>query len=137
MPDVPLILLCSMGIDAFKTAVSQGVSESLLREEIEGKRRLYTALAESVPRGEVRPIDAGHVTMHLRRPGGRPPGDPGPSWPLVTQATSGARHNRTIGMPPTSRTIAAMTNTYSIWRHAEQNVASRLVINPGRERVRN
>ena len=38
-------------------------------EEIEGKRRLYTALAGSVPRGEIRLVDAGHVTMHLRHPG--------------------------------------------------------------------
>lgn len=69
MPDVPLIVLCSMRIDSFKRAVSQGTSESLLHEEIEGKRRLYTALAESVPRGENRLIDdAGHVTIHLRRP---------------------------------------------------------------------
>jgi len=69
MPDVPLIVLSSMGIDAFKQAVSMGQSESLLREEIEGKRRLYTALAESVPGGEIRLIDGvGHVTMHLRRP---------------------------------------------------------------------
>ena len=66
---MPLIVFCSMGIDSFKRAVSQGTSESLLREEIEGKRRLYTALAESVPRGEIRLIDdAGHVTLHLRRP---------------------------------------------------------------------
>ena len=58
-----------MGIDAFKKAVSAGESESLLHEEIEGKRRLYTALAESVPRGENRLIDdAGHVTIHLRHP---------------------------------------------------------------------
>ena len=56
MPDVPLIVLCSMSTDAFKEAVSVGESESLLREEIEGKRRLYTALAASVPRGEVRPV---------------------------------------------------------------------------------
>jgi len=48
---------------------SVGESESLLREEIEGKRRLYTALAVSVPRGEIRLIDAGHVTLHLRCPG--------------------------------------------------------------------
>jgi pimeloyl-ACP methyl ester carboxylesterase len=68
MPDVPLIVLCSMGTDGFKTAVLIGESESLLREEIEGKRRLYTALAESVPRGENRLIDAGHVTIHYRRP---------------------------------------------------------------------
>jgi pimeloyl-ACP methyl ester carboxylesterase len=69
MPDVPLIVLCSMGIDGFKRAVSVGESDSLLREEIEGKRRLYTALAGSVPRGEIRLVDAGHVTMHLRDPG--------------------------------------------------------------------
>jgi len=69
MPDVPLIVLCSMEVDSFKRAVSQGTSESLLREEIEGKRRLYTALAESVPGGENRLLDCvGHVTIHLRRP---------------------------------------------------------------------
>lgn len=69
MPDVPLIVLSSMGIDSFKRAVSQGTPESLLREELDGKRRLYAALAGSVPRGEIRLIDdAGHVTMHLRRP---------------------------------------------------------------------
>lgn len=42
--------------------------EMLLRAEIEGKCRLYEALAESVPRGEVRLVDAGHITMHLRHP---------------------------------------------------------------------
>jgi hypothetical protein len=68
MPDMPLIVLSSMEIDSFKRAVSQGTSESLLREEIEGKRRLYTALAESVPRGEIRLVNAGHVTIHLRHP---------------------------------------------------------------------
>jgi pimeloyl-ACP methyl ester carboxylesterase len=69
MPDVPLIVLCSMEVDGFKRAVSMGVSDALLREEIEGKRRLYTALAGSVPRGEMRLVDAGHVSMHLRQPG--------------------------------------------------------------------
>lgn len=68
MPDVPLIVLCSTGTDSFKRAVLVGESESLLREEIEGKRRLYDALAGSVPRGENRLVDAGHVTMHLRHP---------------------------------------------------------------------
>jgi pimeloyl-ACP methyl ester carboxylesterase len=68
MPDVPLIVLCSMEVDGFKKAVSMGVPDSLLREEVEGKRRLYTALAGSVPRGEIRLVDAGHVTMHLRHP---------------------------------------------------------------------
>jgi hypothetical protein len=58
-----------MAVDGFKQAVSIGESDSLLREEIEGKRRLYTALAGSVPCGEIRLVDAGHVTMHLRHPG--------------------------------------------------------------------
>jgi pimeloyl-ACP methyl ester carboxylesterase len=67
LPDVPLIVMCSMGTDDFKRAVSVGESESLTAEEIEGKRRLYTRLAQSVPRGEIRLVDAGHVTMHYRR----------------------------------------------------------------------
>ena len=70
MPDVPLIILCSMAIDTFKKrAVSGDTPESLLREEVEGKRRLYTEWANSLPRGEIRLIDdAGHVTIHFRRP---------------------------------------------------------------------
>jgi pimeloyl-ACP methyl ester carboxylesterase len=68
LPDVPLIVLCSTGSDGFKTAVSVGESAALLREELEGKRRLYAALAATVPRGEIRLVDAGHVTLHLRRP---------------------------------------------------------------------
>jgi pimeloyl-ACP methyl ester carboxylesterase len=69
LPDVPMIVLCSMAVDAFKRAVSAGQSEELLDAEIDGKWRLCTALAASVPRGEVRAVDAGHVTMHLRHPG--------------------------------------------------------------------
>jgi pimeloyl-ACP methyl ester carboxylesterase len=68
MPDVQLIILTSMGIDPFKAAVSQGTPESLLRQEIEGKRRLYTTWAHSL-HGENRLIeDVGHVTLHFRRP---------------------------------------------------------------------
>ena len=66
MPDVPLIILCSMGVDDFKKAVLMGESDALLRAEIDGKRRLYDALAASVPRGENRLVDAGHVTLHMR-----------------------------------------------------------------------
>jgi pimeloyl-ACP methyl ester carboxylesterase len=66
LPDVPLIVLSSMSVDAFKQRASAGSSESLLREEIEGKWRLYTKLADSVPRGEIRPVDAGHATIHYR-----------------------------------------------------------------------
>jgi len=68
MPDVPVIILTSMGIDSFKAAVSQGTPESLLLEEIEGKRRLYTTWARAL-HGENRLIeDVGHVTLHFRRP---------------------------------------------------------------------
>jgi pimeloyl-ACP methyl ester carboxylesterase len=68
LPDLPMIILTSMGIDPFKAAVSQGTSESLLRKEIEGKRRLYTVWAHSL-HGETRLIDdVGHVTLHFRRP---------------------------------------------------------------------
>jgi hypothetical protein len=66
MPDVPLIILCSIETDDFKRAVSGGESEFLLSQEIEGKQRLYDDVARSVPRGEVRPVAAGHVTLHLR-----------------------------------------------------------------------
>jgi len=68
MPDIPLIVLCSVDIDDFTRVVSMGRTESLLHEEIEGRRRLYTMLAGSVPRGELRTVGTGHVTMHLRRP---------------------------------------------------------------------
>jgi hypothetical protein len=66
MPDVPLVILSSMQTDAFKEAVAIGESPSLVREEIEGKMRLYADLASSMPRAKVRPVDAGHVTMAFR-----------------------------------------------------------------------
>jgi pimeloyl-ACP methyl ester carboxylesterase len=68
IPDIPLIVLCSMGVDDFRRAVSVGESESQLSEELEGKRRLYATLAASVTRGENRLVDAGHLTIHLRHP---------------------------------------------------------------------
>jgi len=66
LPDVPLLMLSSTRLDPFKAVVSQGIPESLLDEEIEAKFRLYTDFAKTVPRGAVRPIEAGHVTIHLR-----------------------------------------------------------------------
>jgi pimeloyl-ACP methyl ester carboxylesterase len=66
MPDIPLLILSSSQVDPFKAVVSQGVPEPLLHEEIAAKLRLYTDFARSVPRGEVRPVEAGHVTIHLR-----------------------------------------------------------------------
>lgn len=70
MPDVPVIILTALGTDAFKRAMLVGESDELLREENEGKRRLYTALAGSVPRGENRVIEgAGHASIHWSHPG--------------------------------------------------------------------
>jgi len=66
LPDVPLLILSSTEVDPFKAVVSQGIPGSLLQEEIEAKLRLYSDVARSVPRGEVRPVAAGHVTIHLR-----------------------------------------------------------------------
>ncbi|MBB5873684.1 pimeloyl-ACP methyl ester carboxylesterase [Allocatelliglobosispora scoriae] len=66
LPDVPLLILSSAEVDPFKTAVSAGIPASLLQGEIDAKLRLYTDFAASVPRGEVRPVAAGHVTIHLR-----------------------------------------------------------------------
>jgi hypothetical protein len=57
-----------MDIDDFKQAVSGGTPETLLRAEIDGKRKLHDALAASVVGGENRLVDgAGHVTLHFRR----------------------------------------------------------------------
>lgn len=69
LPDVPLIVLTAMDIDDFKKAVLIGESEALLREEIDGKRRLHDALAASVSHGQNRLVDgAGHASIHWRRP---------------------------------------------------------------------
>lgn len=66
LPDVPLLILSSTQVDPFKAVVSQSIPEFLLDEEIEAKFRLYTDFAKSLPRGAVRPVEAGHVTIHLR-----------------------------------------------------------------------
>ena len=66
IPDVPLIVLTAMGLDPFMAAFTH---ESFLRKLNDGKRIMYTALAESVPRGENRMVEnAGHTTIHTDRP---------------------------------------------------------------------
>lgn len=66
IPDVPLIVLTAMGLDPFMAAFTP---ESFLREINDGKRVMYTALAESVPHGENRMLEnAGHTTIHTDRP---------------------------------------------------------------------
>lgn len=66
MPDVPLIVLCALGVDAPTAAL---MPESYLPRMNDGKRALFTALASSVPHGEYREIEnAGHATIHTERP---------------------------------------------------------------------
>jgi pimeloyl-ACP methyl ester carboxylesterase len=69
LPDVPVVILCSVGVDNFKRAVSVGQSEKLLAAECDGRRRLYDDLAARLPRAESRAVpEVGHVTLHFRRP---------------------------------------------------------------------
>jgi hypothetical protein len=68
LPDIPMIVLCSMATDGFREVVSSGESQELIHAEIEGKHQLYLDFARTVPRGQVRPVDAGHLTLHLRHP---------------------------------------------------------------------
>jgi len=66
MPDVPLIILSSTGSDAFRDAVAGTASATLFRAEVEAKGGLYAAVAAAVPRGEVRTVESGHVTLPFR-----------------------------------------------------------------------
>jgi pimeloyl-ACP methyl ester carboxylesterase len=68
LPDIPLIVLNSTETDTFRRIVAPNETDERRLQEIDGKRRLYEALAASVPRGEVRPVDAGHLTIHYRHP---------------------------------------------------------------------
>jgi hypothetical protein len=49
-------------------AASASTGEALLDAELAGKRRLYSAWAASMPRGDLRLVDAGHVTISMRHP---------------------------------------------------------------------
>lgn len=65
-PDVPLIVLGAMAVDA---AMSGFSPEAIQREVNEGKRVVNRRLAASVPRGEYRELaDATHAWMHIDRP---------------------------------------------------------------------
>ena len=66
MPAVPTVILSSTGQDAFRQAVSPDEPQGLLEEESKAKARLYADILQEVPRGEVRPVDTGHVTMAFR-----------------------------------------------------------------------
>jgi pimeloyl-ACP methyl ester carboxylesterase len=68
LPDVPLIILSSTGSDAFRDAVSSGDAQDLVHAEVDAKLKLYSTMAASVSRGEVRTVDSGHVTLPFRQP---------------------------------------------------------------------
>ncbi|HZM81451.1 MAG TPA: alpha/beta hydrolase [Candidatus Limnocylindrales bacterium] len=68
MPDIPLVILCSMSTDGFQDAVSMGQSPDLVRQEIAAKLRLYTDITADLARAQVRPVDGGHVTLAFRNP---------------------------------------------------------------------
>lgn len=66
MPDVPLIVLNALDVDAPTAAL---MPESYLPRMNDGKRNLFTALASSVAHGEYREVEnAGHSTVHVDRP---------------------------------------------------------------------
>ena len=67
MPDIPLVILCSMTTDGFQDAVSVGQSQDLTRQEIAAKLRLYNDITATLTHAQVRPIeDSGHVTLPFR-----------------------------------------------------------------------
>jgi pimeloyl-ACP methyl ester carboxylesterase len=68
MPDIPLVILCSMSTDGFQQAVSAGQSDELVREEIAAKFRLYKDLTATLHHADLRPVDSGHVTLAFRDP---------------------------------------------------------------------
>jgi pimeloyl-ACP methyl ester carboxylesterase len=68
LPDLPLIILASVGTDAFQEVVSTDAVRRHARDEVDGRLRLYAALTEPLTRGEVRQMDAGHVTLPFRHP---------------------------------------------------------------------
>ncbi len=68
MPDIPLVILCSMSSDGFQQAVSAGQPDELVQAEIAAKLRLYTDVTATLHHAEVRPVDSGHVTLAFRDP---------------------------------------------------------------------
>jgi hypothetical protein len=66
LPEVPLIVLATMGMDRFKGVFTP---ESYLRKMNNSMRVINAAIAESVPRGELRVFEnAGHSKVHTDRP---------------------------------------------------------------------
>jgi pimeloyl-ACP methyl ester carboxylesterase len=66
LPDIPVVIFASTGTDAFQEAVAGTMPEQLRQAEVHGRFTLYTEWAASIPRAEVRSVDAGHVTLPFR-----------------------------------------------------------------------
>ncbi len=82
MPDIPVVILCSMSTDGFQQAVSGGQTEEQFKEETAAKLRLYTDITAGLAIAEVRPVDSGHVTL--------PSAALRPSWPRSPPGLGGA-----------------------------------------------
>ncbi len=67
-PDLPMIILASVATDAFQEAVATDDTRRLAQQEIDGRLRLYSALAQPLTRAEVRRIQAGHITLPFHDP---------------------------------------------------------------------
>jgi pimeloyl-ACP methyl ester carboxylesterase len=68
VPDIPLVILCSMSTDGFQQAVSVGQSDELVQAEIAAKLHLYTDVTATLHHAQVRPVDSGHLTLAFREP---------------------------------------------------------------------
>ncbi|HET9102753.1 MAG TPA: alpha/beta hydrolase [Solirubrobacteraceae bacterium] len=69
LPDVPVVILVSTGLDDFRRAVCIGQSEQQLKAEIDARRRLYEAVVAKLPHARLHAVpDAGHATLPFRRP---------------------------------------------------------------------
>jgi pimeloyl-ACP methyl ester carboxylesterase len=68
-PDVPLIFVSAMGTDTFAEELVPPEARASLAESNQAKHRLYTDLAATLPRAEVRRVDdAGHSGIAWLRP---------------------------------------------------------------------
>ena len=73
IPDLPMIILVSVATDAFQDAVATDDTRRLAQQEIDGRLRLYSDLAGQMTHGEVRRVQAGHVTLPTSRSHSRTP----------------------------------------------------------------
>ena len=66
LPDIPVVIFASTGTDAFQEAVAGTMSDQLRQAEVRGRITQYAEWAASLPRAEVRSVEAGHVTLPFR-----------------------------------------------------------------------